>query len=182
MKFSNTMRRIASHVLEDNLKQRGVSPGSTSARSVIENSIRACEQSGGQSGISVASLLRCLRLACDEIDGVPVHKPHPLRVQRSRRKGYKLPEGTVVVTRGTKWGNPFDSADAFEQWLLHGTIPDRQQLVEELSDGMIRMRRHAILESLDELKGKQLACFCTLDTKCHADVLAKLANKSARVK
>jgi|GEM_PF-1251286 len=182
MKFSNTMRRIASHVLEDNLNQRGVSPGSSNARSMIENSIRACEQSGGQSGISVSSLLRCLRAACDAIDGVPAHKPHPLRVQRSRRKGYNLPDGTVVVTRGTKWGNPFDSADAFEQWLLNGTIPDRKQLVEELSDGMIRMRRHAILESLDELKGKQLACFCTLDTKCHADVLAKLANKSVRVK
>lgn len=180
MQFSKTMRRIASRVLEDNLKQRGVPPGSASAKIMIDNSIRACENSGGESGISVASLVRCLRLACNEIDGVPVHKPHPLRVQRSRRKGYKLPDGTIVVTRGTKWGNPFKTADAFEEWLSSGKIPDRSLLIEDLTDGMLRMRRHAMLESIGELKGRQLACFCTLDTKCHADVLAKMANRSAK--
>ncbi len=29
---------------------------------------------------------------------------------------------------------------------------------------------------LNELKGKNLACFCPLDASCHADVLLELAN------
>jgi hypothetical protein len=32
----------------------------------------------------------------------------PQRFQRSRKKGARLPPGTVCVTRGTKWGNRFE--------------------------------------------------------------------------
>lgn len=31
----------------------------------------------------------------------------PVRIQRKRTKGWKKPAGTVCVTRGTFWGNPF---------------------------------------------------------------------------
>lgn len=31
----------------------------------------------------------------------------PVRVQRKRTKGWKMPENTVYVGRGTRWGNPF---------------------------------------------------------------------------
>lgn len=31
----------------------------------------------------------------------------PTRVQRKRTKGWRMPEGTVYVGRGSKWGNPF---------------------------------------------------------------------------
>lgn len=31
----------------------------------------------------------------------------PIRVQRKRIQGFKLPENTVCVTRDTKFGNPF---------------------------------------------------------------------------
>lgn len=31
----------------------------------------------------------------------------PQRIQLSRRKGYRKPEGAVVVARPSKWGNPF---------------------------------------------------------------------------
>jgi len=30
---------------------------------------------------------------------------------------------------------------------------------------------------LNELRGKNLACFCNFDGPCHADVLLKLSNK-----
>lgn len=32
----------------------------------------------------------------------------PVRVQRKRTKGWRLPPNTVSVTRPGKWGNPFD--------------------------------------------------------------------------
>ena len=31
----------------------------------------------------------------------------PVRVQRKRVKGWKMPENTVYVGRGSRWGNPF---------------------------------------------------------------------------
>lgn len=31
----------------------------------------------------------------------------PVRVQRRRTKGWRMPENTVYVGRGSKWGNPF---------------------------------------------------------------------------
>ena len=30
----------------------------------------------------------------------------PKRIQRKRRKGWRIPEGTVYVGRPTKWGDP----------------------------------------------------------------------------
>jgi len=41
----------------------------------------------------------------------------PVRIQRSRAVGWRLPEGAVYVGRPTKWGNPFlvstDTLDTF---------------------------------------------------------------------
>lgn len=31
----------------------------------------------------------------------------PVRVQRKRIKGWRMPEGVVYVGRGTRWGNPY---------------------------------------------------------------------------
>lgn len=31
----------------------------------------------------------------------------PIRIQRKRTKGWKMPPNTVSVTRPGKWGNPF---------------------------------------------------------------------------
>lgn len=41
----------------------------------------------------------------------------PVRIQRSRSAGWRMPEGAVYVGRPTKWGNPFrvvvDEPDTF---------------------------------------------------------------------
>ena len=36
----------------------------------------------------------------------------PVRVQRKRTKGWRMPENTVYVGRGSRWGNPFKMGDA----------------------------------------------------------------------
>lgn len=40
-----------------------------------------------------------------------------------------------------------------------------------------RFQRPAIANELDELRGQNLACWCSLDQPCHADVLLDLANR-----
>lgn len=79
----------------------------------------------------------------------------PLRIQRKRAKGWKMPPNTVYVGRPTKWGNPY------------GASPE----------DLARYRVQAIgCLPVEELRGKNLACWCPLSSPCHADVLLELAN------
>jgi Domain of unknown function (DUF4326) len=88
---------------------------------------------------------------------------HPLRVRRGWLNA-SVPDGAVRVHRRTRWGNPFRVEDhgqeravaLYERWLLGNAD---------------------LLAQLPGLKGKRLACYCTLDEPCHADVLARLANE-----
>ena len=36
----------------------------------------------------------------------------PVRIQRRRTKGWRMPEGAVYVGRGSKWGNPYRLGEA----------------------------------------------------------------------
>ena len=92
----------------------------------------------------------------------------------ARVKGWKMPENTVCVCRPGRFGNPFligpdrtqrQAVDCFRSWLttphITAGIPEKKQ---------------AILDGLESLRGKNLACFCKPGTACHADVLINLAN------
>jgi len=41
----------------------------------------------------------------------------PIRIQLSRRKGWRMPANTVKVDRSTKWGNPFNFKSADYGWV-----------------------------------------------------------------
>lgn len=111
----------------------------------------------------------------------------PQRIQRKRTKGWRLPPNTVYVGRPGRFGNPFDwtiyghegAVDFFQRWLADDlTIAERQSSGIDLPDLEIQRRMKLdILGHLDVLKGKDLACWCSLDKPCHADVLLDLANK-----
>jgi Domain of unknown function (DUF4326) len=89
----------------------------------------------------------------------------PQRFQRSRRKGARLPEGSVVVTRPTKWGNP------------HPLELGREEAVRRYRDDLFADRLSVTeADARRELRGRDLACYCPLDEPCHADVLLEVAN------
>ena len=89
----------------------------------------------------------------------------PRRFQRSRRKGAQLPAGVVVVTRPTKWGNP------------HPLGLGRREAVHRYEEDLFEGRLAVTLEDVrQELRGRDLACYCPLDEPCHADVLLTVAN------
>ena len=95
----------------------------------------------------------------------------PKRIQRKRTKGWRLPHGATCVTRPGKWGNPYDSVVLFRFALeaaIHGqlTMRDhRKELIQRIAD------------DIEELRGFDLACWCSLDKPCHADVLLEFANR-----
>ena len=96
-------------------------------------------------------------------------RDRPVRIQLSRKKGFKLPEGAVVVARPTKWGNPFKiGALAREDAIAWFSAA----LATNPHEPYRTMRA-----DIGELRGKVLACWCKTTELCHADVLAEYANK-----
>lgn len=104
--------------------------------------------------------------------------PHRLRL--SRAKGWRMPPGTVKVDRTGPWGNPFVVG-------RDGTRAECVDLYAKLMAGYVAVsgpasvqdqlaaRRH-VVENIDALRGKNLACWCSHDGPCHGDVLLKMAN------
>lgn len=87
------------------------------------------------------------------------------RVQRKRTAGWRMPPNTIYVGRPTKWGNPYK----LSEYPLHQVL--------QLYENWIRVQLldHPCL--LDELKGKDLACWCPLDKPCHVDVILKILSE-----
>jgi len=89
------------------------------------------------------------------------------------------------------FGNPWRVSDilAADRESGRETSPDqaraaavenyRAWLAGDDFNGMVPARsadRDALLQALPSLRGKNLACWCSLDGPCHADVLLELAN------
>lgn len=92
----------------------------------------------------------------------------PQRVQLSRRKGWRKPDGAVVVARPSRWGNPY----------LLGRYTSRSEVVQRYRHGIEHgWDGFPTVETIrDQLAGHDLACWCPLDQPCHADVLLDIAN------
>lgn len=112
----------------------------------------------------------------------------PMRVQLNRSRGWRMPPNTVVVSRPSKWGNPFDWQEArdeygcneFEAKATAAMIyRDWLNMAEpERFHPDLRGRRVAILADLSSLRGKHLACWCRAGQPCHGDILLAIANPS----
>ncbi|WP_049871580.1 DUF4326 domain-containing protein [Catenulispora acidiphila] len=121
----------------------------------------------------------------------------PRRIQLSRQKGWRKPEGAVVVSRPGPWGNPFSVTKGSVGWYIYeplsrqqfdelGSLTTRaeaQELAVHLYGAWLKgdlfaveleLRRRRILEHLPALAGKDLCCWCAPGTACHVDVLLPL--------
>lgn len=114
-------------------------------------------------------------------------KPHRIKMQR--RAGFRLPPNTVLVARPTKYGNPFVVGKGFQLHpiehaaanLVRGTVHTQQQACW-LYLTWLAVQPDRMREFREELKGKNLACYCELDEPCHADILLQLANSKDPIK
>jgi hypothetical protein len=120
----------------------------------------------------------------------------PYRVQLKRTTGWRLPSNTVIVSRPSKWGNPYYDIRRYGLDLClrmfrntaHGCwmskeIPDgpmnemwTRWLYEDHCRWTKRIGIHPVEAARAELRGKNLACWCPLDRPCHADILLEIAN------
>lgn len=106
----------------------------------------------------------------------------PQRVVMRRSKGWKKPANTIYVGRPTQWGNPFRPGEAHPE---HGRPMTREEAVALYRTALTRPKstlnaqldaRCTIEAAKSELAGHNLACWCSLDGACHADVLLEIAN------
>lgn len=103
----------------------------------------------------------------------------PVRIQLRRVRGWSMPPNTVYVARPSKWGNPYvvgrdvRSAEGavrmFRRW-LDGLLDDAPGDCADLN------ARDRILADIEQLRGKNLACYCRPGDACHADILLERAN------
>lgn len=91
----------------------------------------------------------------------------PKRIQRKRTKGWRMPPNAVSVCRPGKWGNPF----TVEQY-------GREKAIQMFRDYIGHPNSPLLFEpeEIEQLRGKDLACWCKEGLPCHADVLLELAN------
>lgn len=120
----------------------------------------------------------------------------PKRVQMRRDRPWQDRENpAVVVSRPSRWGNPFsvdvygrDLAICLYRQALTGdwnpSLLDQSESDEYWStvyDATMAFRKRLgspmPLELVPhEFRGRDLACWCRLDEACHADVLLEIAN------
>ena len=95
----------------------------------------------------------------------------PQRIARSRKRGWRLPENTVCVSRPGKWGNPYGWTHLVQEM---GEQAAKAEAVERFKAYLARISE--LQAALPELREKNLCCWCGLNSPCHADVLLKAAN------
>jgi len=103
------------------------------------------------------------------------------RVQRKRTKGWKMPENAKYVGRPTKWGNPFrveelgaeEAVKRYKECILNNAMC--YAYIDDETEASIQFDRFKwMAENLEQLRGLDLACFCSLSSPCHADALIEL--------
>lgn len=118
------------------------------------------------------------------------------RIQMSRQRPWRAENpDAVIVARPSRWGNPFP----VDRWgldlslaLFTNTVQgmwNPSTLGQERSDEdfdeayathtkwLKRMGGHPIEIMRYELAGRDLACWCPLDQRCHADVLLAMRGR-----
>ena len=114
--------------------------------------------------------------------GIEEWKRAPRRVQLSRRKGWRKPENCVIVSRPSRWGNPFVvgetqiNADPGPYLVTPESAQECVDLFRTLVTSNTPCYRDYRNEARRVLGGHDLACWCALDAPCHADVLLEIAN------
>lgn len=130
----------------------------------------------------------------------------PKRIQMRRDRPWRQDNpDAVIVARPTRWGNPFTMKDCREAGYSGTDAAIALRCVEAFRVWLgphwrnnwtgpeSEAARNSILSHIDDLRGRDLACWCKLCVRhqdglplgetcadcapCHADVLLKLANR-----
>lgn len=115
----------------------------------------------------------------------------PIRIQLSRRKGWRMPPNTVKVCRPGRHGNPWKirQLSPSGRWVVEGPRAPMFGHMCGNEEGArllaVKLHRESFdgpngdqlrKQAQDDLRGKNVACFCGLNVPCHGDTLLEIAN------
>jgi len=92
-------------------------------------------------------------------------KQNPTRIVNLNKEPYD-----IYIGRGSKWGNPFTTIKNKETLAI--------EIVDTSEEALSKYKEHILstpelYDSLCELEGKTLGCFCK-PKPCHGDILLEL--------
>ena len=82
----------------------------------------------------------------------------------------KREEFDVYIGRGSRWGNPYSHK---EGTLAEHVVGSRTEAIQKFEEYLLS--NEELLDSLEELRGKILGCWCK-PKSCHGDILLRYAN------
>lgn len=111
----------------------------------------------------------------------------PVRLRLSRQRGFDLQAlsratnglDAVAVARPSKWGNPHKVGEFYNAVNEGDGSPTGRYRCESTAEAVQCFREwveHFVDDIREDLRGKNLACWCAPGAPCHADVLLELAN------
>jgi Domain of unknown function (DUF4326) len=106
----------------------------------------------------------------------------PRRIVRRRIKGWRKPEGAIDCTRANNgpWGNRYVVGQTVQHVNgRHYTVVDRAHAVALYREWLF-WQLERFPHYLDDLKGRDLMCWCPFGQPCHVDVLLEVANATDR--
>jgi len=108
----------------------------------------------------------------------------PIRIQRKRTKGFKLPTGCICCTRPGPWGNPWAVRRVDNQWAVVWPLTrvdyydDRESAVAsalELFRDWLRARNVRERFRAGLAGAKFLACWCPVESpNCHVEIIREV--------
>lgn len=104
-------------------------------------------------------------LKIPEIPHVEIMKNSTPKVVHCKRE-----EFDVYVGRGSKWGNPYSHK---EGTLAEFFVSSRSEAIAKYEEYLLSNKD--LMNSLGELRGKTLGCWCK-PKSCHGDILLKYSN------
>lgn len=99
-------------------------------------------------------------------------------MKRVRMQGYpgrpKTPPGAVACIRPYRWGNRHLVGKPCKVPACSGAVHTLDEAIEMYAR-LLRSTPGLLALARVDLAGRDLACWCKLDAKCHVDVLLRVA-------
>ncbi len=78
----------------------------------------------------------------------------------------------ILISRSSKWGNPFSHKENTKALFI---VKTRKEAIQNYKEWIINGEGKYLLSDLHELKDKILGCFCK-PKSCHGDILKELVD------
>lgn len=105
----------------------------------------------------------------------------PIRIQRKRTRGWRMPPNTIYVGRPSMDGNQFRVGDDLSSYFgpsaKHATAAQCVELHRTTLEAACAADPQAAGLMWKRLRGSNLACWCQIGSPCHGDTLLELANQ-----